>query len=310
MGRISNLAKKIAVGGIVTFNSWIVDALDDNLEWKEKKVSISDLVKKVLVGGLIFLSPWAAVAPDDNLEWKEPITIVLDAGHSWKYKGTGDRNLERYINKRVTDRLGEKLDSTGRYNVVLTRKDHGPVDKGQWNNGGDFNGDGRKTNRDELLLRNLYAKFHNADLFASIHFDYNKKRTESKMQIICDAGDRKSFGNGTRDFWQLREAPYAHEPSKKYAIFMNTYLINQINPLTGEDREIMFLGSRELDVLDNNAAKVAMLIECDNLANKKVRKFAQTPEGIEHYANTLFKAIEYAEAQNWQPSKLGLEMGL
>ncbi len=261
----------------------------------------SSLAKKAFIGGLIFFNSWTAVAPQNFVEkpTNNLTTIVLDPGHSWRYKGTGSKD-ERYLNLKVAKKIKEKLNYLG-YGVILTRDDHGPVNRKNRGKNGDIDGNGRVNNWDELLLRNRFGEYYDADFFVSLHFDYNEKKTESKTQLIFNGGSKGDIHDGKRNFYFPNEVAFYDKASKDY---LTKFAI----PIR-KKRTVEIFASPDMDVLRDNAAKAEFLIEFDNLANDSVSKFANTPEGIEYYSNLFVEAFEYVQAQEWKPSKYFLENG-
>lgn len=249
----------------------------------------SGLAKKVLVGGMIFLNSYGALAPDDSLEWKEPVRIVLDPGHCKKFPGKGNDVNERNYNLQVALELKNKLINEG-HDVFLTRTDDMPANNGLRNNG-DLNNDGRVNLEDDILARNNFSKYYDADIFLSLHFDYNLWDTTSKTQIVFyGIPDKKNLTDKKKNFTKLPDINYFNNESADFARDLSVFYRRKgiITENYGADFGVLFY----------NQADKAVLIELDNLANPRIKKKVKTKEGIEEYANNLFEALISYEGIN------------
>ena len=244
---------------------------------------INGLMKKVLIGGMVFFNSWIAHAPETFVE-KNPNqfkTIVLDPGHSDYYRGKGYVNEAKY-NLKVALNLKEKFEKEG-YGVFLTRKDGKNVNDRLRKNG-DLNGDGRINLEDEILARNNFSKYYDADLFLSLHFDYVKSDTSSKTQIIYyGLSDKKNLIDRKKNFSKYENLNYFNRESADFARDLSVFYRRK-----GIKTENY---AADLGVLFFNQADKAVLIELDNLYNSRIRKKVETEKGIEEYANNLFECL-------------------
>jgi N-acetylmuramoyl-L-alanine amidase len=249
------------------------------------------LAKKVLIGSLIILNSHFVVAPENYVgkNKNQFKTVVLDPGHCKDFPGKRNDLNERHYNLQVALELKKKLVQEG-YNVFLTRKDDGAANKRLRNNG-DLNNDGKVNLKDDILARNNFSKYYNADIFLSLHFDYNSKDTTSKTQIVFyGIPNKKNLRDRKKNFTKLSDINYFNCESANFARDLG--IIYRRKGIITENY------GADFGVLFYNQADKAVLIELDNLANSRIKQKVKTKEGIEKYANNLFEALISYEGIN------------
>ncbi|GGZ40231.1 N-acetylmuramoyl-L-alanine amidase family protein [Asticcacaulis endophyticus] len=116
--------------------------------------------------------------------------VVIDAGHGGKDSGAlGTFSYEKDVNLAAAKALKTKLESTGRYKVIMTRETDGFVD---------------------LSARVRIARSADADLFISLHSDSgpDKSTRGASIYTLSDSGTERAARKAlVRGDWSLAERP-------------------------------------------------------------------------------------------------------
>ena len=167
--------------GSISPKDGIVDSIQvtEDKEYKNIKISFQrDISYEVLS---------AATSKVISLKFKKNVStnpnsklIVIDPGHGGKDPGTVPKDVkEKDVALAISSKLDEKLTEKG-YNTIMTRDTDVFVD---------------------LYERADIANRNNADLFISIHCNYNDNKDISGIQVLyCPASAPKGAGRNSYEF--------------------------------------------------------------------------------------------------------------
>ncbi len=222
-----------------------------------------------------------------NIKLKKKV-IIIDAGHGGKDSGAVgvNRVLEKDITLRMAKLLKKKFGKYKDFKVILTR------------------------NRDvflKLRTRTKIAKGNNADIFISLHADYNKnKRTRgislytlserasdkeaealARRENKSDLIDGVNFANESHEVTNIL-IDLTKRETLNQSSFLANFLIDEFkNKLNLLQRTHRFAGFAVLKSLDIPS----ILIEMGYLSNKKDTKLLLTNDYQNKLADNIVSAI-------------------
>ena len=233
-------------------------------------------------------NPFARIVIDYSLQKIKKKTIVIDPGHGGKDSGAVGlhKNLEKNITLQVALILKKKFNQKTNYEVILTRKDDRYL---------------------KLRDRTKIAKKNNADIFISLHADYNKNprtrglsfytlsekasdkeaealaRRENKSDLIDGVDLSNESSEVTNILLDLTKRETLNQSS-----FLVNYLIKsfegKMNLLHRTHRYAGFVVLKSLDI-------PSVLVEMGYLSNKKDSKLLLTKTYQDKIADKISDAI-------------------
>ncbi len=225
---------------------------------------------------------------DYSLKDKKKKTIIIDPGHGGKDSGAVGlyKNLEKNITLKVGLLLKEKFKKNTNYKVILTR------DKDYF-----------------LTLRNRtkIAKKNNADIFISLHADYNKisktrgislytlseKASDKEAAALARRENRSDLIDGVDLSNQTSEVTsILLDLTKRDTLNQSSLLVNflikafknEMNLLQRTHRYAGFAVLKSLDI-------PSVLIEMGYLSNKYDSKLLMTDDYQKKLAEKIVKAV-------------------
>ena len=232
---------------------------------------------------------------DYNLKKKKRKTVIIDPGHGGKDSGAVGvfKNLEKNITLKVGILLKERFEKNTNYRVVLTRK---------------------KDIFLKLRSRTKIAKENNADIFISLHADYNRNirargislytlserasdkeaaalaRRENRSDLIdgIDLSDETS--EVTSILLDLTKRDTLNQSSLLVKFLINAFK-NDLNLLQRTHRSAGFAVLKSLNI-------PSVLLEMGYLSNKKDSRLLVTDEYQRKLADKIVSAV--INYFNWQ----------